>query len=158
MESGGTVLSTNWKDVGKRKVEMSPPDDVEFKKFWATHFPPSLSLSFHSFFALLDVCLCPSLPLIWVSISYPTVMLHWCVTPSRFLPYLRHQSILRTISAVAYEQMRSNHLNLFTSSNDWKPMDSKGNLSLDFSTTEDAPIQLSDMVLWYHSSFIFSLS
>ncbi|KAI3375252.1 hypothetical protein L3Q82_021754, partial [Scortum barcoo] len=33
MESGGTVLSTNWKDVGKRKVEMSPPDDVEFKKY-----------------------------------------------------------------------------------------------------------------------------
>ncbi|XP_076018404.1 protein SGT1 homolog isoform X2 [Genypterus blacodes] len=33
MESGGTVLSTNWTDVGKRKVEMSPPDDVEFKKF-----------------------------------------------------------------------------------------------------------------------------
>ncbi|XP_028329501.1 protein SGT1 homolog isoform X2 [Gouania willdenowi] len=32
MESGGTVLSTNWKDVGKRKVKMSPPDDVEFKK------------------------------------------------------------------------------------------------------------------------------
>ncbi|XP_038574555.1 protein SGT1 homolog isoform X4 [Micropterus salmoides] len=33
MESGGTVLSTNWKDVGKRKVEISPPDDTEFKKF-----------------------------------------------------------------------------------------------------------------------------
>ncbi|XP_039999632.1 protein SGT1 homolog isoform X3 [Xiphias gladius] len=33
MESGGTVLSTNWKDVGKRKVEMSPPDDAEFKKY-----------------------------------------------------------------------------------------------------------------------------
>uniref|UniRef100_UPI0037E91A24 protein SGT1 homolog isoform X2 n=1 Tax=Semicossyphus pulcher TaxID=241346 RepID=UPI0037E91A24 len=32
MESGGTVLSTNWKDVGKRKVEVSPPDDAEFKK------------------------------------------------------------------------------------------------------------------------------
>ncbi|CAN9503063.1 unnamed protein product [Ophioblennius macclurei] len=33
MESGGTVLSTNWMDVGKRKVDMSPPDDVEFKKY-----------------------------------------------------------------------------------------------------------------------------
>ncbi|CAB1317303.1 unnamed protein product [Coregonus sp. 'balchen'] len=33
MESGGTVLSTNWTDVGKRTVEMSPPDDVEFKKY-----------------------------------------------------------------------------------------------------------------------------
>ncbi|XP_057184875.1 protein SGT1 homolog isoform X2 [Triplophysa rosa] len=33
MESGGTVLSTNWTDVGKRKVEMNPPDDVEWKKY-----------------------------------------------------------------------------------------------------------------------------
>ncbi|XP_034559456.1 protein SGT1 homolog [Notolabrus celidotus] len=33
MESGGTVLSTNWKDVGKRKVEVSPPDDAEHKKY-----------------------------------------------------------------------------------------------------------------------------
>ncbi|XP_067260022.1 protein SGT1 homolog isoform X2 [Chanodichthys erythropterus] len=33
MESGGTVLSTNWIDVGKRKVEMNPPDDVEWKKY-----------------------------------------------------------------------------------------------------------------------------
>ncbi|KAL1282360.1 hypothetical protein QQF64_001163, partial [Cirrhinus molitorella] len=32
MESGGTVLSTNWMDVGKRKVEVNPPDDVEWKK------------------------------------------------------------------------------------------------------------------------------
>ncbi|XP_019969196.1 protein SGT1 homolog isoform X1 [Paralichthys olivaceus] len=33
MESGGTVLSTNWKDVGKRKVDVNPPDDAEFKKY-----------------------------------------------------------------------------------------------------------------------------
>ncbi|KAM9322058.1 protein SGT1 homolog [Pholidichthys leucotaenia] len=33
MESGGTVLSTNWGDVGKKKVEMKPPDNVEFKKY-----------------------------------------------------------------------------------------------------------------------------
>ncbi|XP_034039708.1 protein SGT1 homolog isoform X3 [Thalassophryne amazonica] len=33
MESGGTVLSTNWSDVGNREVKMSPPDDVEFKKY-----------------------------------------------------------------------------------------------------------------------------
>ncbi|XP_036397157.1 protein SGT1 homolog [Megalops cyprinoides] len=33
MESGGTVLSTNWQDVGKRKVDVSPPDDAEWKKF-----------------------------------------------------------------------------------------------------------------------------
>ncbi|XP_043098782.1 protein SGT1 homolog [Puntigrus tetrazona] len=33
MESGGTVLSTNWMDVGKRKVDMNPPDDVEWKKY-----------------------------------------------------------------------------------------------------------------------------
>lgn len=38
MESGGTVLSTNWRDVGKRKVDVSPPDDVELKKYWT---PPS---------------------------------------------------------------------------------------------------------------------
>ncbi|XP_053165824.1 protein SGT1 homolog isoform X2 [Hemicordylus capensis] len=33
MESGGTVLSTNWSDVGKRKVEVNPPNDMEWKKF-----------------------------------------------------------------------------------------------------------------------------
>ncbi|KAM9718597.1 protein SGT1 homolog isoform 4-T4 [Menidia menidia] len=33
MESSGTVLSTNWRDVGKRKVEVKPPDDVEYKKY-----------------------------------------------------------------------------------------------------------------------------
>ncbi|KAM6948354.1 protein SGT1 homolog, partial [Aplochiton taeniatus] len=33
MESGGTVLSTNWTDVGKKPVEMSPPEDVEWKKY-----------------------------------------------------------------------------------------------------------------------------
>ncbi|XP_018415977.1 PREDICTED: protein SGT1 homolog [Nanorana parkeri] len=33
MESGGTVLSTNWMDVGKRKVDVNPPDDMEWKKF-----------------------------------------------------------------------------------------------------------------------------
>ncbi|NXY47257.1 SGT1 protein, partial [Ceuthmochares aereus] len=33
MESGGTVLSTNWSDVGKRKVEVNPPDDMEWKQF-----------------------------------------------------------------------------------------------------------------------------
>ncbi|XP_054612612.1 protein SGT1 homolog isoform X3 [Dunckerocampus dactyliophorus] len=32
-ESHGTVLSTNWKDVGKRKVDVSPPDDVELRKY-----------------------------------------------------------------------------------------------------------------------------
>lgn len=42
MESAGTVLSTNWTDVGKRKVDMNPPDDVDYKKYWA---PLSLLLS-----------------------------------------------------------------------------------------------------------------
>ncbi|KAF8563469.1 hypothetical protein P879_06997 [Paragonimus westermani] len=32
-ESGGTVLSTNWKEVGKEKVEMKPPDGMEYKKY-----------------------------------------------------------------------------------------------------------------------------
>jgi suppressor of G2 allele of SKP1 len=33
MESGGTVLSTNWKEVGKDKVPVKPPDGMEFKKW-----------------------------------------------------------------------------------------------------------------------------
>ncbi|XP_071531334.1 protein SGT1 homolog isoform X2 [Panulirus ornatus] len=33
MESGGTVLSTNWKDVANQKVEVKPPDGMEFKKW-----------------------------------------------------------------------------------------------------------------------------
>ncbi|CAL8091059.1 unnamed protein product [Calicophoron daubneyi] len=32
-ESGGTVLSTNWNEVGKGKVDMKPPDGMEFKKY-----------------------------------------------------------------------------------------------------------------------------
>ena len=32
-ESGGTVLSTNWKDVKKEKVEVKPPDCMEYKKY-----------------------------------------------------------------------------------------------------------------------------
>ncbi|XP_043927623.1 protein SGT1 homolog [Protopterus annectens] len=33
MESAGTVLSTNWTDVGKRKVDISPSDDMEWKPY-----------------------------------------------------------------------------------------------------------------------------
>jgi suppressor of G2 allele of SKP1 len=33
VESNGTVLSTNWKDVGKKPVEGSPPDGMELKKW-----------------------------------------------------------------------------------------------------------------------------
>ncbi|KAJ6818378.1 protein SGT1-like protein [Iris pallida] len=33
VESGGTVLSTNWKDVGKKKIEGSPPEGMELKKW-----------------------------------------------------------------------------------------------------------------------------
>lgn len=32
-ESAGTVLSTNWTEVGKDKVDMKAPDGVEFKKW-----------------------------------------------------------------------------------------------------------------------------
>ena len=32
-ESGGTVLSTNWNEVGKDKVEVKPPDGMEYKKW-----------------------------------------------------------------------------------------------------------------------------
>lgn len=33
LESGGTVLSTNWNQVAKEKVEVKPPDGLEFKKW-----------------------------------------------------------------------------------------------------------------------------
>lgn len=33
VESNGTALSTNWEDVSKRKVEVSPPDGLEEKKW-----------------------------------------------------------------------------------------------------------------------------
>ncbi|XP_031269390.1 protein SGT1 homolog B-like [Pistacia vera] len=33
VESNGTVLSTNWKEVGSKKVEGSPPDGMEMKKW-----------------------------------------------------------------------------------------------------------------------------
>lgn len=33
MESGGTVLSTNWKEVSTDKVDVKPPDGMEYKKW-----------------------------------------------------------------------------------------------------------------------------
>ncbi|KAG5869344.1 hypothetical protein JTB14_022592 [Gonioctena quinquepunctata] len=33
MESGGTVLSTNWSEICKNKVDVKPPDGMEFKKW-----------------------------------------------------------------------------------------------------------------------------
>lgn len=33
LESGGTVLSTNWKEVGDKKVDIKPPDGMEWKKW-----------------------------------------------------------------------------------------------------------------------------
>lgn len=32
-ESNGTVLSTNWKDIGKKKTECTPPSGMEAKKY-----------------------------------------------------------------------------------------------------------------------------
>ncbi|ODN04323.1 Protein SGT1 A [Orchesella cincta] len=32
-ESNGTVLSTNWEEVGKKSVDVSPPDGMEYKKW-----------------------------------------------------------------------------------------------------------------------------
>uniref|UniRef100_A0A182PG65 SGS domain-containing protein n=1 Tax=Anopheles epiroticus TaxID=199890 RepID=A0A182PG65_9DIPT len=32
-ESGGTVLSTNWSEVGAKPVEVKPPDGCEYKKW-----------------------------------------------------------------------------------------------------------------------------
>ncbi len=36
VESGGTVLSTNWDEVGKGKVQGSPPDGLEMRD-WQSH-------------------------------------------------------------------------------------------------------------------------
>jgi suppressor of G2 allele of SKP1 len=36
-ESGGTVLSTNWEDVGKAPVKGSPPEGLEMKKWSDMH-------------------------------------------------------------------------------------------------------------------------
>lgn len=33
VESGGTVLSTNWSEVGTKEVERKPPDGMEWKKY-----------------------------------------------------------------------------------------------------------------------------
>jgi suppressor of G2 allele of SKP1 len=33
VESNGTVLSTNWKDIGAKKVECTPPSGMEVKKY-----------------------------------------------------------------------------------------------------------------------------
>ena len=33
VESGGTVLSTNWGEVGEKEVERKPPDGMEWKKY-----------------------------------------------------------------------------------------------------------------------------
>lgn len=32
-ESGGTVLSTNWNEIGSKPVEVKPPDGMEYKKY-----------------------------------------------------------------------------------------------------------------------------
>jgi len=32
-ESGGTVLSTNWNEVGNKKIEVQPPDGMEYKSY-----------------------------------------------------------------------------------------------------------------------------
>lgn len=32
-ESSGTVLSTNWKEVGQKKVDVSAPEGMEYKKY-----------------------------------------------------------------------------------------------------------------------------
>jgi suppressor of G2 allele of SKP1 len=33
VESGGTVLSTNWSEIGAKKLEVKPPDGMEWKSW-----------------------------------------------------------------------------------------------------------------------------
>jgi suppressor of G2 allele of SKP1 len=33
VESGGTVLSTNWKEIADKKTEVKPPDGMEYRKY-----------------------------------------------------------------------------------------------------------------------------
>ncbi|XP_014672543.1 PREDICTED: protein SGT1 homolog [Priapulus caudatus] len=33
VESGGTVLSTNWGEVGTKKIDVKPPDGMEYRKW-----------------------------------------------------------------------------------------------------------------------------
>ena len=33
VESGGTTLSTNWSEVGSKKLDIKPPDGMEWKKY-----------------------------------------------------------------------------------------------------------------------------
>lgn len=39
VESGGTVLSTNWKDIAKAKTDIKPPDGMEYKKWDSSSAP-----------------------------------------------------------------------------------------------------------------------
>eukprot|EP00731_Ephydatia_muelleri_P031049 Em0022g563a len=32
-ESGGTVLSTNWNEIGTKKTDIKPPDGMEWKQY-----------------------------------------------------------------------------------------------------------------------------
>ena len=32
-ESGGTQLSTNWKEVGAKKMEVKPPEGMEYREW-----------------------------------------------------------------------------------------------------------------------------
>jgi len=32
-ESNGTVLSTNWNEIGSKNTEIKPPDSMEYKKW-----------------------------------------------------------------------------------------------------------------------------
>lgn len=38
VDSDATVLSTNWSDVGKTKVEINPPDAIEWKQHKTNQF------------------------------------------------------------------------------------------------------------------------
>lgn len=168
MESGGTVLSTNWRDVGKRKVEMTPPDDVEFKKYWA---PPSdLSLFLLSVWHNLSSRLSIRTPTIprrcgLHFLLYPTLQLCCSVlTKCRERRCSHFHSTKPThglLFAIPYCQMGSVNLNNLLNGLSWVvifkgPWTQKG-LKCDWQTWK-ASIYLWDQGLYHHSSFLLCSS
>lgn len=90
VESHGTVLSTNWKEVGLKKVEGSPPDGMELKKW--EYWNVWLNLTCFLFFKILLVIKAAIHLLISFALSISNANIANCSlnTPFRFASYCLH--------------------------------------------------------------------